>query len=147
MDDLSESKLFGSVVMTLLFLGAVCVASLPLLAGVIIGAYMPGTGGIRNDLGLRGMLHFLWIYPAVFVFATVLGGLNRYLELERGKSRRYVSILEAVLMWILVTVLFGVFFEQSLGAAVGAAAALVLYWPFVRWMEASSKDDPARGTP
>ncbi|UNX54799.1 hypothetical protein MF406_00380 [Georgenia sp. TF02-10] len=133
MKDHSESKIFGGVVMTLLFLAALCAACLPLLAGLVVAAYVPGTGDLRTETGGSRLLHLLRMYPAVFLFATVLGGVRKYLE--RAGPRRWVAAGEELAMWLFVSALFTVFFEQAAGALLGAAIALLLYWPFVRFLE------------
>lgn len=121
--------------MGLLLLGAVCAAALPLVVGVIAGAYLPEhLGGLRTDGGPWRLLHLLWVYPVLYVVATIVEGVLKHLGL--GDSRApAVIVVEALILWFALTLMFAVFFERFAGAALGAAVGLAVLVPFVRALD------------
>lgn len=136
----SDSKLVGGTVMALLFLGAVLLASIPLLAGVVVGALVPGIGGLRPGSGPGQLLHLLWIYPVLFLVATVVDGVGKYFR-DGGDRSAAGTATELVVLWFAVTLMLTVFLEHPGGAALASAVAMLLYRPFVRHLERQAEED------
>lgn len=126
--------------MVLLLLGAVLLASVPVLAGVVAGAFLPGAGGLREGTGLGALAHLLWIYPALFLAATVVDGVGKYVR-DGGERSAASTVVEFVVLCGALTLMLTVFLQRPEAAAVGAAVALLLYWPFVRHLERNAEED------
>lgn len=134
-------KIGGGVVMLLLLVGAVAVAALPLVVGLVAGAYLPdGVGGLRTEGGPARMLHLLWVYPVLWVAALVVDALVKYVTFGRRPGPVALAV-EVLVMWVVLTLLYGVFFERVQGAALAAAVALLVLVPFVRLLEKGAEDD------
>ncbi len=131
--------------MSVLLLGAIIVAAIPLVVGIIVGEKVPGAGDLRPDGGAWRLLHLLWVYPATFMLAAVSEGVAKHVT---GKAAGGIgAVVEAVFLWVALTFMFGVFFEQMGGAAIGAGVALVVYWPFVHLLQRSADRAEAADAP
>jgi hypothetical protein len=119
--------------MPLLLLGAVCAVSLPMAAAIILGSYVPAIGELRPGSGWR-FLHLLWIYPVMHLVAVAVGGFSKHFT-GISDPRGIAGVIADIVVWISLTVMFGVFFVHAAGAAIADAAARALSWPFFRMLE------------
>lgn len=130
-------------VMSALLLGAVAVAALPLAVGIVVGALVPEVGQLRTEDGAWRLLHLLWVYPGVFVLATISEGVAKHVA--GAPPRGAGAVVEAVVLWAGLTLMFGVFFHHPASAAIGAGTGLLATWPFTRALErAAERADEAR---
>ncbi|MEJ5914010.1 hypothetical protein [Pseudokineococcus sp. 1T1Z-3] len=133
--------LTGGLIMGGLLLGAVLAASLPLIAAVLVVDALPGVGELRTDGGLARLVNLVWAYPGLFVAGMVASGVGKGLK-GRGRSRVTVLAVETTIMVASLTaIMFVVFFVDLAGALLATAIALVLYWPFVRFLERGVRKD------
>ncbi|OUE24333.1 hypothetical protein [Clavibacter michiganensis] len=130
----SRPGITGGAIMLLLFLGAVFVASLPMIAGIFAAALLPQTGGLRDDVGTPHLLHLLWIYPGLFLVGSVVDAVGKHLRGSRPRGP-VGTVVELVVLCSLLSLMLGVYFARPEGAVLAAGIALLLYWPFVKGME------------
>lgn len=112
-----------------------CVVSLPFVAGLVLTAVLPDIGALRDEGGAWKLLHMLWIYPVFFVAAGILEPVMK--TLAASVWRPAVVVIEVVLLWALLTLMFTVYFEHPVGAGVAAAVGMSLLVPFTRFLERS----------
>lgn len=126
-------RAFGGTVMTGLLLGAIAVAAIPVVVGFLVATLVPEVGELRDGSGWR-ILHFLWIYPAVFFLAMVNSGVATGLT-RRDPHSGLNGVVTSVVLWFGLALMLTVFFKHVSGAAIASAVALLVFWPFVRLLE------------
>ena len=130
----------GWVVMPLLLVGAIAVASLPLVAGLVVSALIPSVGALRVDSGWA-LLHLLWIYPVIYVVATIVEPLEK-VAIISGTPRVVAKTASSAVFLVVLTGLLLVFFDSWIGAAIAAATGGLMLWAFVKILP--TKPAPAR---
>ncbi|BAU32357.1 hypothetical protein [Microcella alkaliphila] len=125
-----QDRRVGWVVVPLLLVGAIAFVSLPLLAGVVVTALAPGTGDLRISSGWA-LLHFRWIFPALYV-VSVLDDVLVRAAVVLGAPRPLAHILGSVSVVIALAAMYSVFFEHPSGAVVATLVGLVLLVIFPR---------------
>lgn len=143
MSDLIQNVRAVSIV-SLLVVGAIIVAAIPLLAGTMVGAILPEWGELRSSVTPWSALHVIWMYPALHLAATVTGAVREAMSLSL--NRRAVEAVELVAVWLLITAMLLVFFEHATGALTAAAVSLVLFIPFVKFLEKNASEDDSQTT-
>lgn len=131
----------GTAIMAGLLLGAILAASLPLFIALLVTNALPGVGELRTGGGPLRLVHLLWVYPAMWIGASIATGVAKGLRL-RGKPKVAQVVAEYAITWSATTLIMLVaFFEDLAGAFLSASIALLLYLPFVRFLERGAKKD------
>ena len=134
---------WGAIIMFWLLVAAIIVSTIPMMVGVAIVALVPGVGELRS-LNPWLLLHFLWMYPAARASSLVISPVLKHL-FATGNSRKFGELLEDLLIWLLISWFFTVFFRDPLGALLAGLISAVTMKPFVTWLEKHApkdEDDP-----
>ena len=135
---------WGAIIMFWLLVAAIIVSTVPMMVGVAIVALIPGVGELQS-LNPWLLLHFLWMYPAVWGLSLVVDSVLNHL-FATGKSKKVGELLGNVLAWLLISWFFTVFFRDPLGALLAGLISAVTMKPFVTWLEKHApKDDDDPG--
>jgi len=136
-------RLLGWPLWVALVVAAIIVSTIPMMVGVAIVALVPGVGELRS-LNPWLLLHFLWMYPAARASSLVISPVLKHL-FATGNSRKFGELLEDLLIWLLISWFFTVFFRDPLGALLAGLISAVTMKPFVTWLEKHApkdEDDP-----
>lgn len=117
------------MMMVLIAVAAVAVASLPLLVGMAATALIPGIGSLRAEVTPWHVLHIFWMYPAIFAISTVTTGVVN--AFSRTHLHSISKILEFVVMFLIITGMMMIFFEDVFGSFISAALTMVVFYPLV----------------
>ena len=90
---------WGAIIMFWLLVAAIIVSTIPMMVGVAIVALIPGVGELQS-LNPWLLLHFLWMYPAVWGLSLVVDSVLNHL-FATGKSKKVGELLGNVLAWLL----------------------------------------------
>lgn len=132
---------WGGLVMAGLLVVAIAASSIPMLVGVLVVAWLPWFGELRTSDPMM-LLHFLWIYPALWFASVVSGGVVRAV-CTTARSRRVGELVADLLLWLLVASCYRLLFTDELGPLVAALVSLLLMKPFVAWFERRTPPEDA----
>jgi len=104
---------WGVIIMFWLLVAAIIVSTVPMMVGVAIVALIPGVGELQGHNPWL-LLHFLWMYPAVWGLSLVVDPVLNYL-FATGKSKKVGELLGNVLAWLLISWFLLSFFATPWG--------------------------------
>jgi putative membrane protein len=140
------SSFWGAIIMFWLLVVVVLGTSIPLMLGMAVVALVPGVGELRSrDPWL--LLHFLWIFPLFWLSCMVVEAVLKFLFRTR-ESKIFQEILENLVLWLLLSLLYTIFFRDPLGALMAGLLSRVFLKPFADWLEKHAPkddDDPSGG--
>ena len=130
---------WGAIIMFWLLIAAIIFSTIPMMVGVAVVALIPGIGELRSTNPWH-LLHFLWMYPAVWVFSLIIEPILKHL-FATGNSRKFGDFLEDLLMWLLISWFYTVFFRDPSGALLAGLISISLLKPLVDWLEKHAPAD------
>ncbi len=105
---------WGAFVMFWILLAVIVCAGIPMAAGVIITAFIPWFGELR-EFNPWLLLHILWIYPALWFVSLLAGGIFKHI-FGTGSGRKVGEALEDITCCLAVALMYyTVFFRDPLG--------------------------------
>ena len=137
---------WGAFVMFWILLAVIVCAGIPMAAGVIITAFIPWFGELR-EFNPWLLLHILWIYPVFWFVALLAEGVFKHI-FGTGPGRKVGEALEDITCCLAVALMYyTVFFRDPLGAIFASLVSFLLMKPFVDWLERHTPPDEPEDSP
>lgn len=106
---------------------SVLFAAIPMIVGLAVTLFIPEIGDVRSGLSGWAVLHFLWMYPVMYLVITEAQRVGNMLFPDSKLSR---DIVETVGMVAALVLMYSIFFESTWGALAACLVALCAYAAF-----------------
>ncbi|MBB1484961.1 hypothetical protein H5392_13955 [Tessaracoccus sp. MC1865] len=134
----------GPAWVPLLLAGAVLVAALPMLAGIVVTAAVPWFGTLRVPVWTV-LLHVLWMYPVLWLYSLVADPIEKFYVTAathnpgRNPGRLppgfWIERLADVAAWLVLALMYTVVFTDTVGVLVSSLLTALLYKPTLALLE------------
>lgn len=130
---LKRSTFSGALIMLSLLIGAVIVAGMPIIIGIIVVALMPNIGRLAHS-ATWVFAHVLWIYPVIWLVTLITDSVVKHLTGGR-KLGPVGAVVDGAFVWLVIALLYSLIFTEPLGAAMAALITVLLFRPCLDWLE------------
>lgn len=138
----------GALWVPVLLIGAIFVASLPMLAGILVTALVPWFGHLRVPVWTV-LLHMLWMYPTLWLYSLISDPIEKFYvaaakqrAAEQGPGRfrpgLWIERLADLCGWGMLSLIYISVFSDALGVMFASLITALLYKPTVAFLERNS---------
>lgn len=134
----------GAIWVPLILIGAILIAAVPMLVGVMLTALVPWFGHL-SQTPLTALLHMLWMYPVLWAYCLIAEPVETfYVAAAKQRATQHkgllkpgagITLLSNLSACLVVTLMYSVLFTDTLGALVAALITFLLFKPIVRLLE------------